>query len=282
MKKLISILFKFPYLYDRFLDFFIDGWPIETVLLFFSLTYMLYVSITSRNMGTYFCLVAFITSLFSICFVRQDDDTIRYVFHLYPMIIIIISCFLVFVLEEAYKYKTALIGIIFILLVFSPFTDFSLTNSFGINRRGYGESINQPLKTPDSGRGHIFYPDYKTTSQYIAANLENEDIFVSMLEVIPFSYIGRMDYVWLPRENEGRPIGTPGTGAVPRIDSNQFKQLLSGRNAKRLWLLKDPYRVRRLINDDNLITLLSSLDSSIVYRGLDKETTVYLIPPRAK
>jgi len=142
--------------------------------------------------------------------------------------------------------------------------------------RDYGDVFERPI--PMSRKSYTFYPDYRSTSQYIKKNISDRDIVISMRELIPFYYIQKIDYVWTGAVNIRFAPPLKDT-AAKKISRSDILNLLSNNETQRVWLLSDPFRVAKLKKNkvqDSLL-FLEQLSDCIVYRGHDGKTIVHLI-----
>jgi len=278
LKKTTSLLFHYPELKDRFLKFFVPGWPIETALSGVGAAIVWVRIISNRDKHQYLlALASFIGPLLFVSFAKAWVNTARYSFHLYPLMLMLAAYGIVAISEALTKGNRCnlTIATIMVLLVLIP-TDFQFLYAVNLAKNTHGKDIEKTFQTPAGGRGYTFHPDYKTPSYYIKKNRSENGLVISMLESIPAYYIGEIDYLWIPKENDALKIPPYGnTGKLPRINFFQLRKLLHNNKGREIWLLDDPLPLRKLKKNTLILEFLESLSGCRVSTGKDGRTSAY-------
>jgi len=274
IRKTISLLFQYPYLHERFFKFFLKGWPLVTSLTGLGLFLSWYHFVNDR--GKHALLMGFSSVVAPLLFVSllyREDDAARYSFHLYPLMLILSAYALVHFLQRfVHQRRLNFAMMLSLLIMFLIPGDFQLSYAISSSRQGYGKKIVQAIKTP----GYTFHPDYKTPSHYIRDNLLDDEWVVSMVEAIPVYYVGRIDYLWIPKENDNAAIRPYGfTGKLPRVRFVELQEILKENPGKQFWLLEDPLPTAKLKNNTDILGFMESISLCRVSTGKGGETTVY-------
>ena len=272
--KIMSSLFQYPYLYERFLKFFIPGWPFVMVLTGLGLFFSWYHFISDRRKHMLLMGIAsLIGPLLFVSLLSREDDAARYSFHLYPVMLILGAYGLVQILARLIPQKRLNLSIVSALLFLSLLpSDFQLSYALGVHMIDHKKKIAQTMKAT----GYNFYPDYKTPSQYIRDKRSDDDLVISMLEAIPVYYAGQIDYLWIPKENDDSPIPRYGfTGKLPRIRFSQLEKLLRENRGKPVWLLEDPIPTAKLNKNFRILEFLETVSRCQVIAGVDGKTFAY-------
>ncbi len=274
IRKTVSLLFQYPYLYERFLKFFLKGWPLVTFLTGLGLFLSWYHFINDRAKHT--LLMGFSSVVAPLLFVSllyREDDAARYSFHLYPLMLILSAYALVHFLQRFVPRGRLNFFIMPALLVlFLIPGDFQLSYAISNSQNSYGKEIVQAIKTP----GYTFHPDYKTPSHYIRDNLSDDELVISMIEAISVYYVGRIDYLWIPKENDAAAIRPHGfTGKLPRIRFVELQKILKENTGRQFWLLEDPLPTAKLKNNTSILAFMESISLCGVSKGKDGKTTAY-------
>lgn len=132
--------------------------------------------------------------------------------------------------------------------------------------------------------GFEYYPDHKTTAEYVRKNLRESDLIVVMDWLEQYNYIGRTDY-WIRTDayihqtylQEGR-LRDLYTGAFVIGDLEQLKQVISDNQGRRIWIVTSSLEIREMAKvSEEIVTFLNSLSEEVVYVGKDQESKVYLL-----
>jgi len=132
--------------------------------------------------------------------------------------------------------------------------------------------------------GLAYYPDHKTTAEYVRKNLQERDLIIAMDWLAQYNYIGRTDY-WIRTEGymdqtylEGGRLRDLYTGALVIPDLEQLKQVISHNRERRIWIITSSLEVRDMEKvTEDIVTFLDGLYQHVVYVGKDQESKVYLL-----
>ncbi len=278
IRKTISLLFQYPYLHERFFKFFLRGWPLVTSLTGLGLFFSWYHFINDRRKHA--LLMGFsslVGPLLLVSMISREDDAARYSFHLYPLMLILTSFALVMLLRKYFLGRNLNIatGTVLILLFILP-SDFELSYAISMTKKNHTDLIEKTYQSPGSSQGYAFHPDYKGPAQYIKNHLSQGDKVISMVEAISFFYIGQLDYLWIPKEDDKKRIRSVGfTGKVPRIHFSDLQTLLPQLTEHRIWLLKDPIPMNKIKRNTAILAFMKDLEPCQVHLGEDQQTSVY-------
>jgi len=284
LKHTISILFHYPYFYDRFLKFFVPGFLVISVLAGLGILLSGLHFIGDRNnTPLLFGLAALIGPLVLLGLIERGDNALRYSLHLFPFILMLAAYAVVYAFDRLFPQKirpAALSAFIVVMLVVPG--DFQLSYTLALAGNTHETAIRRTLQTPGSGRGYPFHPDYKSPSHFMRDRLSEDDLVISMLEAIPFYYIGRMDYLWIPKEDENRETEQIGyTGKVPSISTVELQRVLQENTGKTIWLFNDPIPLSKIKDNKKVLRIIDNISQCIVFTGLDRKTTVAYFYPDA-
>ncbi len=266
----------YPYVADRFLKFYVPGWPVEMLTAFLGLVMLWWGYVKNRNLNELFLLYAIVMPILFVGIAAARDNSARYSFHLFPFIILVSALFFVNVIRKIrgkiLKYSISVATLIWIV-TFSG--DYNLIGKQEIINRDYGYTFTRPI--PMSLSSYPFYPDNKTTSFYIKNHYEKGDLVISMREVIPYYYVRKVDYLWKGDESISAKISDSGVGTVQILTNREFDILIK-KSKKKIWFFLDPFRSKK-IEEKNIKTAVQILDSISkckVYTGKDRMTSIYL------
>jgi len=276
LRKVLSLILQYPDLRNRFLKYYLPGWPMEMFVASLGMLLLWKSAVLFRKKEVIFILLSFIGPVLMMGFAKAGDNSARYSFHLFPLLLMFEAYAIVYLGKKVIpKRRTQAISIAFLVLFFVR-SDTSLAHLESLVGRSYGSSFERPI--PMSRKSTTFYPDYKSTSDYIRTNASDGDIIISMRELIPFYYMQKIDYVWT---GEIRGYFPPllGDTRAASISVSKINSLLSAGTSQKLWLLSDPFRVAKLekIGDELALSFLAQISGCRVYRGQDKKTTVYFM-----
>ncbi len=154
-----------------------------------------------------------------------------------------------------------------------------IQDALKVGRLTYGQPIS-PLF-----HGFPFHPDHQGAGRYVRANLDENDIVISMDIFEQYYYVGRIDY-WLIKGSDALQFSY-GSGRE-RYDiytntrvlgaKRDLEEILSQRIENRVWIItsaeftgKHANFVPRGVND-----FLSESKERLIYVGRDNRTNVYL------
>ncbi|MBN4050099.1 hypothetical protein JYT17_00595, partial [Nitrospira defluvii] len=276
LSKILSLTLQYPYLKDRFLKYYLPGWPLEMLLAGIGGILLWQSVILYRKKESIVALLSFVGPILLLSFANANDNSARYSFHLFPFLLMFEAYALVFIGHHFFANKKMVMIPIFLFVLFFALSDTRLSHLGNIIFRGYGDTFERPI--PMSRKSYTFYPDYKSTSNYIKSHLSVGDIVVSMRELIPFYYVQKIDYIW---QGTGEVRFSPllNDTNAKMINHSEITDLLSKDKTQRIWFLSDPFRIAKLKRekDQNALSFLSHISNCIVYRGQDNKTTVHLL-----
>jgi hypothetical protein len=275
--KSVAILFGFPDVYNRFLKYFLEGWFVELSFAGVGgvLIWREYL-INKENQSAIFCLWSLVGALLLMGFAYQGDNAARYSFHLFPLLLLLQAFGMVWIIQKSFgreKINSALTICVLLLMLYP--TDTQIVHSLEIRGLQYSDDIHKPLRTPGTGYGYRYHPDYKNVSKFIRGQMHHEDIVISMEEVVPYYYIGRLDYLWIPQDKDKvSQHQNAGTGVVKRIRFDMLQNILHESQGRAIWMLNDDLRVRKVKKNIPVLTFLEDLKKCTVFTGSDNRTTV--------
>lgn len=275
LSRILSLTLQYPYLKDRFLKYYLPGWPQEMILASLGMLLLWKSAILYHKEKIIFALLSFIGPVLLLSFANAHDNSARYSFHLFPFLLMFEAYAFVY-LSQKYSLKKMVLVPVSVVVLFFVLSDTRLTDLGNVMNRGYGDAFERPI--PMSRKSYTFYPDYQSTSQYIKESLSEGDIVVSMRELIPFHYIQKIDYIWTGAENIRFSPLLNDTNAK-KISRSGILSLLSNDELQRVWFLSDPFRIAQLEKNEvqDSLSFLANISDCMVYRGHDRKTTVYLI-----
>jgi len=276
----VKVLFSYPKIYDRVLKYWTHEWLVETILGFGGLIILWKKFIEGDRKGSYLIMIFGVAgTILLMGIANQADDAARYSFHIYPLLLMLEAYCIVVIAEKVFSRNLVngvLVASVVILLVFP--SNMQLVYSLEPSQISYGEMIAKPMNTPGSGKGYLYHPDYKTTSEFIQKNKLPGDVVISMEEVVPYYYIGEMHYLWIPKDQERESLAMyAGTGVVRRLTFQEMLHLLQSKESQRYWILDDDLRVRKVKTHNQVKSVIGSVRSCRVYTGLDNHTSVHLV-----
>jgi hypothetical protein len=256
LNQIVLLMFGFPYFIKYFLYWLVIGWPLMTVIFAIGCIILLLNFIHNRDnsiplfiLGSLF-IPAILTSFFS------TYAESRYIFHLYPLIVIVFSMISINIViyfsqyfpcvNAVYRFFTAIPVIVLILLVSQ---DGNPLYGWNIGNRTYLSS-RDPIKSIINWKPYAaFHQDQKTPSSYVREHLLSRDQVIAlgpsfMLGVYYF-YLGKIDYILLPSKDtlsygklkDGRVIDYA-TGSDVLHGLPMLRELMQ-KNSGGLWLLGD-------------------------------------------
>jgi len=275
LSKSMAILFGFPDVYNRFLKYFLEGWLVELILAGLGgiLIWREYL-LDKENQAAIFCLWSLVGALLLMSFAHQGDNAARYSFHLFPLLLLLQAFGIVWILQKTFgkeKINSALTICVLLLMLYP--TDTQIVHSLEIRGLQYSDDIHKPLRTPGTGYGYRYHPDYKNVSAYIKERMHPEDMVISMEEVVPYYYIGRLDYLWIPQDREKiSQHQFAGTGVVKRLPFATLQNILHENQNRTMWMVFDELRVRKVTKNAKVLAFLEQLNECTVFTGNDKRT----------
>jgi hypothetical protein len=282
------VLLDYPNVYRYFLQWFVNGWPVLTILLFLGCSVLAARFISDRTApAPLFALGALFVPIVLTSFLRNEFYEARYLFHLYPLMVVV---FCMVVVEAGSRilgrfqmrgYGQTLAVVVLSALTLFISQDANPADAWAIGDRTY-RSAKDPIK------GHVnwasyatFHQDHKTPSLYVRERLRPGDRVIAvgaphMIAVYHY-YVGRVDYSVAEKvENfqlrlEDRRIVDRMTGSKVLDSLSRLSETLAGSPGEGIWLLCD----RMLLAVDNhylsrpMKEYLGSLTRDPDYVGLD-------------
>lgn len=276
--KIAKGLIGYPDLYNRVVKYLIAGWPVELFLACCGLLVLTRNYLRgAQGSASLFVLVALGGGALLMGFANQSDNAARYSYHLFPLLLLCEACFIAWVMSRALVRKHVNLGVTLCMLnlLFFP-NDSQIVESIGINSLAYGEAIPKPLRTPGTGKGYLYHPDYEGPSSFVRTHVETRDIIISMEEVIPYYYVGRLDYLWIPQDEEMESKHQfAGTGVVKRLTFQELHALLEDKPQTNVWLINDHLREAKVKTNVEGRRFLDELHRCVVFTGKDGQTRVH-------
>ena len=287
-KQTIDELFFYPNVYNYFIKWFINGWPLMTIVVTLGCIALFVQYFSDRyNPAPLFCLGAIFFPVFMTSFFSAYVES-RYAFHLYPLIVIVFS--LVMTSTGAYILKKLplrekrirslfmVFGIVAILFISQ---DANPINAWSIGNRSY-QSAKDPFRSVLSWEFYAdYHQDFKGPSLFVKKKKSNGDKIIAlgpshMLALYQY-YVGNIDF----NAVSSQYVGILKNGkAVSNITNSEYiigeaslKELIKSSTGG-LWLLgdlkllenKNPFYDKRM--KEYLRTLCQSCD----FYGADEQT----------
>lgn len=290
----------YPNFYRYFPSWFIEGWPIFTVITGMTIILMAYVYLKDRTSIPYvFCVLGCLLPTIFASFMYAPFYESRYTFHMYPLLILIFSFSLVTIsgyisrkaatlargIYKEQRFQKVIGVLIAVLLAVILSQDIYPSEVLAISRRTY-KTVRNPNKAITNMQPYASYhQDYRTPARFLTEHMHTDDIIILMAKAhvpsIYHYYIGKVDYILTknPRDYgeycDGRLIHYM-TGSVGITNSNTLKQVIEKNRERRIWLLTDFYLLDHYYSPDMRRTV-KTLAGKLMYTGQDGKTFVYLI-----
>jgi hypothetical protein len=256
-KPLLRAMFGYPRFFQSFLSWLVIGWPILTLVFGIGCMRLLNRFLSDRQAREPLALLGaiFVPALF-VSFLQRSYYEARYIFHLYPLIVIVFTMTLVALAEcfrktipaRSFGQGTLLSLLVVISLLLSQ--DAHPLDAWAIGDRDY-QSARDPIRGPINWTFYAgFHQDLKNPSLYVREHLRNGDQVLVLgaphMIALYHYYVGKVDYVvgrledarhHLKVENE-RVIDYI-TGAEVLNNLAQVRQVVEGSSHGGLWLLGD-------------------------------------------
>jgi len=292
MKLAIKAILGYPNVYSHFLKWIIMGWPVLTVVFALGSILLLGRFISDRSGPTpLFMLGAIFIPAVLAGFFRPLYIDSRYIFHLYPLLVIIFattavevgSCFVgSFLVRQQWSQSLAAIAIALAALFISQ--DANPVDAWSVGSRT-SRSARDWIKSPIAWELYgTFHQDHKSPSLYVRERLVPGDRVVVLglphMITIYLYYIGQVDYAvgrpedFLYRAVKGGKAVDCMTGAEALESLPQVKDMIEDGSGGGIWLLGD----RITLATDNpsysqsMKEYLRSVMRNADYLGLDGQT----------
>jgi hypothetical protein len=257
-----ELLLGYPHLYDYFLTWFLRGWPVMTAALAVGCWRLARRWIRERGeAASLFAVGAFLVPLLALSVPAARSYQARYVFHLYPLVLLIVAWLAVEASSQVLRRlpwpsPVAHVLGVSVLALGGLFLsqDANPMQAWAIGSRTY-QSRRDPIRGVLNARFYgEFHQDHKSPSLYVRQHLRPGEVIAALGPphklVVYHHYVGRVDHPveedvkWYePRLADGTPIdkvtGRPILRALP-----QLQALVDGGAAGGVWLLGDDIALR--------------------------------------
>lgn len=161
-------------------------------------------------------------------------------------------------------------------------TDLSPLKAWQLTKRGY--HLENSEKSLFGISGLDYYPDHKTTAEYVKKHLEEDDIVIAMDWLEQYNYIGKTDY-WIRTTDylhqsylENGQLRDIYTGAAVIPNLHNLMYILHRNQHRSIWIITSSLEVRlkEKVTED-ILEFLDTLSDYVVYVGRDRESKVYLL-----
>jgi hypothetical protein len=291
LREVILTMFGYPKFARNFLYWLIKGWPLMTAVFAFGCILLLnsFFSNPTEKPALFVLGAIFIPALITSFFKSYHES--RYIFHLYPLIVIVFSMvsikflsYVLTVLPLKRKPPQVLVTSILIVVLFFISQDANPLHAWSVGNRTY-QSARDPIRSVISWKPYAgFHQDHRSPSVYVKDHLAAEDSIVvigpiHMIGLYHF-YTGKVDYSVAPTKTptyysfskDGKVVnyvtGSETLGGLPG-----FRTIMKN-SSQGVWLLGDYL----LLVDDNpfysqsLKEFLRPLVRNPDYIGLDNRT----------
>lgn len=294
----------YPNFYGYFLSWFIKGWPKFTVITGTWVIFMVYLYLKDRTSADYiFILLSCLLPAVFASVIYWPWYSSRYIFHLYPLLILIFSLSLVTisgyisskaaalttVIQKEQRFQKAIGGLVAVLLAVILSQDIYPSEALAISSRTY-KTVKNPIKGSLNWIPYAdFHQDYKTPSLFVKENMHGDDLIITMgspaFMAIYYHYIGKVDYVLMEEIEKGivpygkyteRGIIHYLTGSIAITNHHTLEQVVEKNRERRIWLLTDFYLLDHHYSIDMRHTF-NKLAGEHFFTGEDGKTFVYLI-----
>lgn len=296
----------YPHFYGYFLRWFVEGWPLFTLITGAGFMLMAYLYIKDRKSHEYiFSLLVILFPAIFASFIYWPFWEARYTFHLYPLLIVIfsfsllkISGYISNVILELFKwlqkYSTfqkviECFVVIFLAVILSQ--DIYPSEVLAISNRTY-KTVKDSVKSSINWEPYAnFHQDHKTPALFVKENMHSGDIIIVMgaphVAPIYYFYIGKVDYALMNKPNNYfervYKIYKNGefvhyiTGTAAITDPYTLEQVIEVNRGHKIWLLADFYVLHNYYSSDIRYILSRRLNREPLFTGEDGKTFVYLI-----
>lgn len=229
-----------------------------------------------------FPVAIFTIFLLTLIFSERAVTVNRVVLFLSPIMVILVSFTVRFIVTKYLKHipnkKTNnLDGGVYMVSVLIVMVVFAQISYFTIVERDYGDPINPNYSLFE---GFVFYPDHKTTTEYVNEHYKDRDIIIVYQVPQYWVFYGNRlpDYrVWTGTTYtiNGKNVYT---GVKEVQDLDKLKEILESND--RVWIVtsysaRRSYRIYHI--SKSFIKYLDNFEKNIVYVSKDTTARVYLI-----
>jgi len=291
----------YPKVYQYFFQWFVEGWPLFTFTIGAALIVMTYLYLKDKKAVNHlFSILVFLLPLFITSFINRPFYESRYLFHLYPLFIVVFSFCTVSAVKhillslqsfsnewkKPIRYMNIIEATVLVFVAAILTQDISPSEVIAISRRSY-VTTKSPIKGSFNWKPYAdFHQDYKSAARFVKNNMKVKDLIIVMgvshVAPIYYHYIGQVDYIilkkpfgYLTYTNGEKSVMHYVTGSIEITDSNTFQQILKQNHGHRVWLLTD-YFVADQYYPEDIQKTLEKLEPQKMFTARDGKTYVYL------
>ncbi|MGD8394431.1 MAG: glycosyltransferase family 39 protein [Candidatus Eiseniibacteriota bacterium] len=300
-----QVFMSYPPVWSRVLSWFVEGWPRLSVLVAIGLLVMGALFLADRRRPAPLVGIgALLLPLVGVTFGHDGFNEIRYHFHVYPLLIIVLAAVLSVVARgvtsaidialayagRTFAWRRGVEVMVTIMLLVVSTRDVSPAGIAEVIRRDY-TSTKDPIRSTLNWRPYAtFHQDHVGPARFVREHLRPDDRVMvfgpTYWTSIYVHYIGRVDYVVaekaVPLEREGHLIHhVTGVRILTRLD--ELEQVLAEERDHTIWLLGD----LKMLGDSTtsfsppMKARLRELATPWQYLGRDGNTLVRRLDPPA-
>ena len=274
---------KYPDFYYKVARLWFQAMPIQSIVMAsVIIVTSLFCLIRYKELDKRICFLAGIVLVLflAVSILQTTYSQIKYTFFIYPLVLILFSIAVVYLLE-VFKKNKVLYMLVLPTLIFGSlyiFEDYNFKHI--INVQAAEINFRQNYSMPKYMQ---YYPrkDYRTPGEYINNNLKSGDVVVSIYVPVVAHYLDQLDYMfWYKNEEEFVGLSACDgkkefwTNANLISDKQQLYELLE--NDKNIWLIN--FSANRRSNDLEIEKYIrAKYKDNIVYSNIDKTIDVYKI-----
>ncbi|MBD3274648.1 MAG: hypothetical protein GF372_05020 [Candidatus Marinimicrobia bacterium] len=289
-----TVMFGFPDIYHFFFIWLVRGWPVMTLfLLIGSVLLFIRVLYNRNNSASLYILGALIIpAIFASLFESYNES--RYIFHLYPLIVIIFSMIVFYIFKNMLillklsknknYFLATVLSSIFILLAIK---DANPLFAWDVGERTY-TSHRDPVRAILSWEPYAnFHQDHYNPAMYVKNNKKPEDkVMVAGLSWtvgVYHYYLNGLDYYFPPSKGQSAVIRNGEyihyiTGSKSVVGLTELEQTISSADGI-FWILMDKQILLEnvIYYSEEIKNYLEELKDYIVYMGQDNKSIVIKI-----
>jgi hypothetical protein len=282
LKQTIIALFKYPDIYGKVIDVFLQTMPVFTVsiglVLILGFTEAIFNSHEERKF--YFFIFAIVLGLLlSVCALRQLYITTRYVFFLYPLVILLtvmtVNNFSKIIFRD--RRKDCLAITVFLLLFMLVSEDYSLKHYLNIDSDEilYRTAYNERMEN------HLYARwDFRSPATIINNQWKPGDIVITSTYATPY-YMKHLDYFYndAMRDNFGMTTGCGGEknlwSNVKQITQEKDIEALIQQSDSTVWIVARSNNYKWSLPVEKSISTRYS--SNLIFQTIDGNLNLYKI-----
>ncbi len=297
-----NTFFGYPNIRGYFLRWLLDGWPRFTVVLAISaiLLFRRFIQ-DKRRISSLFLLAMTLLPVYFCGVINWTFYSARYIFHLYPLLVIAFSFALFWAIDGALglikpaahalakhpAVHNLVRGALAIGLATLLTQDIYLADALAAGRRTYQSAKNPDKAITNSPEYASYHQDYKTPARFLTENRKTDDkiILMARAHVPPIYcfYLDEIDYVILERveshfirkKKGGKPRHYT-TGSELILSAADLKDAIAENAGQRIWFVTDSHLIESFSNLE-ILEELEQYPRSLMYTGRDGSTAVYLL-----